>query len=100
MTERGRRSDRQHRAAVLDEFLQLRNRSGDRHTPEPAAKFGRDALGRRLTAETAAARGLPRAWRRVACWNAAIDEHEDVVLRVQISGIERLRMHRLHRKLV
>jgi len=47
-----------------------------------------------LAAESAGARLL------IAERNGAVDEHEHVVLRVQVAGVERLRVDDLERELV
>ena len=75
-------------------FLQLGNGLRHRDASEPAAEFGRNRLGGRLRAEAAAA-----AAPAVAQRNAAVDEHEHVVLRVQVAGVERAGEHDLEREL-
>src|SRR5205807_5230900 len=93
IAEGGRRSNRDDRAAVLGELLQLWHRLRDRYPAKPAAEFRGDAVGRRLSAESAASRS-------VAHGNGAVDEHQHVVLRIQIAGIERRGIHDFERELV
>ena len=86
-------AERDDRAAVFDEFLQLRNRLLDRHATEPLAIFGRDVGGRRLSAEAAAATAA------LTLRNAAVGEEQHVVLRLEVAGVERGRIDDFVREL-
>src|SRR5438046_238865 len=77
----------------FDELHQLRNGTRDADAAETIAELGGNRIRRRLIADELArvAAGARAASAGIAHRNAAVDEHEDVVLADQISAVERFR---------
>ena len=103
---RRRCADRQDRAAIVHELLELRDGRRQTRGAEAIAVLRRNALRIRappaeVARVTAATEATPTAAAGARNGgNAAVDEHEHVVLRDQIARVERLRIDNLERELV
>src|SRR5262245_15599816 len=88
MTEHRRSAEGDDHAACFREFLQLRNRVLDGDASELTAIFLGELVRAGLTSAATTAEATAAA---VGLRNAAVGEKNDVVLRLEVAGVERVR---------